>query len=41
MVEDGTIVWQASRERRAGLNITRFLAWLGQRGHRFEGYQEL
>jgi acetoacetyl-CoA synthetase len=41
MLEDGTVLWEAGAERRAGLNITRFLAWLAARGHRFDGYQDL
>ena len=41
MVEEGAILWQADATRRAGLNITRFLAWLSARGKHFEGYRDL
>lgn len=41
MVEDGAILWQASPERRAGANLTRFLDWLAARGRRFQGYADL
>jgi acetoacetyl-CoA synthetase len=41
MVEEGSILWEADAERRAGLNITKFITWLGKRGHHFKGYQDL
>lgn len=41
MAEADTILWQADAERKSGLNITRFMAFLGERGHRFDGYQDL
>lgn len=41
MVEDGAILWQASPERRAAANLTRYLDWLAARGRRFDGYADL
>lgn len=41
MVSEGDILWQASDARKAGLNLTRFIAWLNDRGHEFTGYQDL
>jgi acetoacetyl-CoA synthetase len=41
MVREGEILWQASAERKAGLNLTHFINWLGQRGRQFEGYSDL
>jgi acetoacetyl-CoA synthetase len=41
MVEEGAILWEADAERRAGLNITKFITWLDKRGHHFKGYQDL
>jgi acetoacetyl-CoA synthetase len=41
MVEEGAVLWQADAERRAGLNITKFITWLAARGHHFTGYQDL
>jgi acetoacetyl-CoA synthetase len=41
MIEEGAILWEADAERRAGLNITKFITWLGKRGHDFKGYQDL
>lgn len=41
MVDEGAILWEAYAERRAGLNITKFIAWLGTRGHHFTDYQDL
>lgn len=41
MRAEGDIIWQASPERKAGLNITHFLQWLNARGHAFTGYDDL
>jgi len=41
MIEEGKILWEASAERKAGLNSTRFMKWLAERGHNFKTYDEL
>lgn len=41
MTEEGAILWQADEARRDGLNLTRFLAFLRQRGRSFDGYSDL
>lgn len=41
MVAEGELLWQAGPDRRAGLNLTRFLVWLRDRGHDFSGYDDL
>lgn len=38
---EGEVLWQASPERVAGLNITRFMAWLADRGQGFDRYEDL
>jgi len=35
------VIWQASDARKAGLNLTAFIAWLNARGHSFAGYDDL
>jgi len=41
MIEEGTLLWEASKERKAASNITKFIKWLAQRGRHFEGYNDL
>jgi acetoacetyl-CoA synthetase len=41
MIAEGTLLWQASPERRADANLTRFLAWLAERGQEFDGYSDV
>ena len=41
MADEGDILWQASEDRKAGLNLTRFLRFLSGRGHDFTGYTDL
>lgn len=41
MVTEGQLLWQASDARKAGLNLTAFIAWLNARGHDFTGYADL
>ncbi len=41
MVTEGEILWQAPPERIAGLNLTRYLAFLAAQGCHFDGYAEL
>lgn len=41
MAVEGEIIWQASPERIAGANLTRFLHWLADHGRVFEGYTDL
>ena len=41
MIEEGQLLWEASTQRRAASNISRFIAWLEPRGHKFSGYDEL
>lgn len=41
MATEGEILWHASPERQAGLNLTRFIDWLNARGHGFTGYADL
>lgn len=41
MVRAGDVLWQASPERRARANISGYLGWLADRGHRFDGYVDL
>lgn len=41
MTPEGAILWQADDQRRAGLNLTKFLTFLSKRGQDFEGYSDL
>lgn len=41
MTSEGEILWQAPQARKDGLNLTKFLAFLSQRGHHFDGYHDL
>ncbi len=41
MIQESAILWEADAERRAGLNITKFITWLSGRGQHFTGYQDL
>ena len=41
MTPEGTILWEASQDRRDTLNLTKFLAFLANRGQYFQGYQDL
>jgi acetoacetyl-CoA synthetase len=41
MIEEGELLWEASRERRGASNIAQFIAWLDERGQRFDGYEDL
>ena len=41
MTGAGEVIWQASPERKASLNLTAFLDWLAKRGHSFTGYDDL
>ena len=41
MTPEGTILWEASQDRRDTLNLTKFLAFLASRGQYFQGYQDL
>ncbi|SPF79516.1 acetoacetate--CoA ligase [Pseudoprimorskyibacter insulae] len=36
-----TAIWQASEDRLANSHLTRFIAWLADRGHAFDGYRPL
>jgi acetoacetyl-CoA synthetase len=38
---EGQVLWRASPDRVAGLNVTRFMGWLADRGHAFAGYDDL
>ena len=40
-VREGQELWTPSAEQVAGANITAFQAWLADRGHQFDGYDEL
>ena len=41
-IRDGDLLWEPSKERRAGSNISRYMAWLAaERGLRFDGYDDL
>ena len=41
MTLEGTILWQASQKRRGGLNLIKFMAFLGAKGLKFTGYPDL
>ena len=41
MIEEGDLLWEASRERRDASNIAQFITWLEGRGQRFAGYDDL
>ncbi|GAB4362743.1 MAG: acetoacetate--CoA ligase [Oricola sp.] len=41
MVEEGEWLWEAPESRRNGANITKYMNWLAERGHRFDGYRDL
>ncbi|GAB4273095.1 MAG: acetoacetate--CoA ligase [Pararhodobacter sp.] len=41
MIKEGDLLWQASPERLAEAELTRFIAWLRDRGHAFDGYHQL
>jgi len=40
-VREGSLLWAPSAEQVADANLTAFLAWLAERGRRFEGYDAL
>jgi len=40
-IQEGTLLWKPSAERLARSHLTRYLAWLGQRGHKFDNYEAL
>jgi acetoacetyl-CoA synthetase len=40
-VAEGTLLWTPSPQRVAASKLTAFMAWLGQRGHRFHSYDDL
>ena len=40
-VVEGQLLWQASPQRVAGAELTRFLRWLADRGQVFDGYSDL
>ena len=41
MTAETPILWQASADRRQGLNLTKFLTFLSERGQTFQGYRDL
>jgi acetoacetyl-CoA synthetase len=41
MIAEGSILWQADAARRDGLNLTKFLRFLDERGQHFDGYADL
>lgn len=41
MIAEGSILWQADAARREGLNLTKFLRFLEERGQHFDGYADL
>jgi acetoacetyl-CoA synthetase len=41
MTNEGAILWQASANRRDGLNLTKFLRFLETKGQHFYGYSDL
>ena len=41
MIDEGGLLWEASRERREASNITHFIKWLGERGQHFSDYEDL
>lgn len=41
MIAEGSILWQADAARRDDLNLTKFLRFLEERGHHFDGYADL
>jgi acetoacetyl-CoA synthetase len=41
MIEEGQLLWEASKERRSSAEITKFINWLKPRGKHFEGYEDL
>ncbi len=41
MTPEGTILWEASQDRKDSLNLTKFLHFLSEKGHTFQGYEDL
>ena len=40
-IQEGSLLWKPSAERLARSHLTRYLHWLAQRGHKFDGYDDL
>ena len=40
-VTEGALLWTPSAERAAAARLAAFIAWLGERGHRFSSYDAL
>lgn len=40
-IEEGQLLWTPSAQRLARSHLTRYLAFLGQRGHEFADYEAL
>jgi len=40
-IETGQLLWRPSAQRRERSHLTRYLAFLEKRGHRFDDYESL